>query len=67
MDINEQIELDQLCIERDELYQELIDMAEAGDWDFEEIDAINSDIADIDDKILKLRRKYSSVLKRLYK
>ena len=67
MSIDEQVELDELYAERDDLFQELIDMAKNNDYDFAEIETINSDIHCIDEKVLKIRRKYSNVLKRLHK
>jgi len=39
--------------ERAELYQELIDMAEANDYDLDEINTITEEISDLDDQIQK--------------
>ena len=55
-----------LSNESTELYDELIDMANKNDYDFEEIETINSEIEDIERKVLRHRRKTSRILKRLY-
>ena len=39
--------------ERAELYQELIDMAEANNYDLDEIHTITEEISDLDDQIQK--------------
>jgi hypothetical protein len=53
-------------VERNELYEELILMAENDNYDFEEIEAINAEIMEVEKKILAYRRKSSTILKRLY-
>ena len=55
-----------LSNESTELYDELIGMANKNDYDFEEIETINSEIEDIERKVLRHRRKTSRILKRLY-
>ena len=56
-----------LSNESTELYDELIDMANKNDYDFEEIETINSEIEDIERKVLRYRRKTCRILKRLYR
>jgi len=55
-----------LSNESADLYDELISMANNNDYDFEEIETINSEIDDIERKVLRHRRKTSKLLKRLY-
>ncbi len=58
MVIADQLKLSELAIKRDELYSELIDMAEANDYDIDEIESINHEIEEIDNQLLTISTKY---------
>ena len=55
-----------LQVEREELYEELISMANNNDYDFDEIETINIEVSEVEKKILLHRRKTNHLLKRLY-
>jgi len=54
-----------LSIERDELYQELIDMVEADDYDIDEIESINHEIEELDKQVLMISTKHVPSLVKL--
>ena len=63
--IADQVKLNELAIKRDELYSELIDIAEANDYDIDEIESINHEIAELDEKTLAVSTKYVPSLMKL--
>ena len=65
MVIADQLKLSELAIKRDELYSELIDIAEANDYDIDEIESINHEIAELDEKTLAVSTKYVPSLMKL--
>ena len=64
MVIADQLKLSELAIQRDDLYSELIDMAELinmaviDQHDIDEIEAINHEIDELDNQMLALNTKY---------
>ncbi len=58
MVIADQLKLNEIAIKRDELYSELIDMAEANDYDIDEIESINHEIEEIDNQLLTISTKH---------
>ena len=63
--VDDQVKINEMMIEREELYCELMEMVDSNNYDIDEIQDINHEIEELDERLLVLNSHYVPILKKL--
>ena len=63
--VDDQVKINEMMIEREELYCELMEMVDSNNYDIDEIQDINHEIEELDERLLVLNSRYVPILKKL--
>ena len=63
--VDDQVKINEMMIEREELYCELMEMVDSNNYDLDEIQDINHEIEELDERLLVLNSRYVPILKKL--